>query len=325
MKRGKIPVLVLALIFLCTASGPAQHITRTLDADGCAISIDANVHIPEAAYIAPVYAVATQWREEMLNHLFFGDEAIEYYRQTDFFHPVVDGCLTNGSIMFDNPEKGSVLAHVSGTFEYTSPKLVYDDTYVFWDLAFELPAEIPRLDENASKAADALRAMAISLGLYPGEVMSIRYCDEAFRSEHGLFSDAGYLILMELRLNGVPCYPYHFYSTRDMLVRGSSIQGYVVNGEVQYVSTLHAAGYEMIGNAGTSAALLTVDEAIDKLVQRYSNLIMDGPVHVEQIRLAYAPVPLNNRLYHMEMRPAWCFYTENEIILIDAVTGREIR
>lgn len=324
-KRLRLCLMAAALALGSVVPAQAAHVTQSLETPDCTIWIDAEVYQPSKGNIVPIHAGAMQWSEEILTHLFFDDaDDIEYYRQTG--QPaIVDGNIRNGNIMYDDPDRGSVITHASGTLDYISPKLAYDDTYMFSEMVYEWPDEAPQLDEAALAAADALRQMATSLGLYPGEILTLRYCDEDFRSEYGLSSADGYLIFMELCLDGVPCYPYMIESTLNWPVLGSSILGYVVDNEVIYISTAQSAGYEMLGPTGETAPLMTLDAAIEALHQWYSNLIMTEDVNILQIRLAYMPVLENNQFYHVEMRPAWCFYTDSQIIPLDAITGRLIR
>lgn len=327
MKQKRLRLCLMAATLALGSVVPAQatHVTQSLETPDCTIWIDAEVYQPSKEDIVPIHAGTMQWSEETLTHIFFDDaDDIEYYRQSD--RPaIVDGNIRNGNIIYDDPDRGSIIVHANGSLNYISPKLAYDDAYLFSEMVYEWPDEAPQLDEAALSAADALRQMAESLGLNPGEILTLRYCDEAFCSEYGLSSANGYLIFMELCLDGVPCYPFMIECALEWPVSGSSILGYVVDNEVIYVSTEQSAGYEMLGPTGESAPLLTFDAAIEALHQWYSNLIMNEDVNILQIRLAYVPVLENNQFYHVEMRPAWCFYTDSQIIPLDAITGRLIR
>lgn len=325
MKRFSVVSLVLMLLFLSANPAYATHITRELKTKDCTISIDAVVHQPDVLDAVPIRAVAMQWTEEKLSHFFFDDEDVDFYCQTAKNMPIIDGNLRNGNTMYDDPEKGSVLAYVDGMLEYIAPEMSYDDVYVFEELVYELPVDVPELDEEAQLAVTALKQRVEEIGLFPGEVMSIQYFDETLQAEYDLNGQCGYLIMMELCLNGIPCYPYGYTSTLGTRNCGSSIQGYVVDGQVIYLSTAHCGAYEMIEETGETAQILSLDEAIEMLEKRYANLIMEEDVNITQIRFSYMPITENNMLYHMEMRPAWCFYTESEIISLDAITGKQIR
>ena len=145
-----------------------------------------------------------------------------------------------------------------------------------------------------------------------------------------------YYIEFRPECDGIPTYSGGLlaYGSDDKIVMPSSCKIYISKDGIEYffVSNItETETYEVVN-------IIEYDTAKEWIDKKYSEIIFDGEVKVNDIELVYIPVPLNdleNINKNFETRPFYAFYctiTENydgEIIsndiitYFDAVTGNE--
>lgn len=64
------------------------------------------------------------------------------------------------------------------------------------------------------------------------------------------------------------------------------------------------------GRGATAAAVLTLDEAIQKLEEKFDSMIVEGEWHVDEIEMAYIAVPIEGT-NDARLLPVWRFQTEH--------------
>ena len=319
-----VAVLLATVLAAVPALGEPVRMEREIDADGSSIVIDASVWAPESLEAPVLQARIMEWSEEELRRVFFAGQDVSFTHMEYGDGQLVDGVFANRTTQYDTEDRESLYVHM-GTLEFSGAAFDYHDAGRLDALYLEMPQGQALSGAAYQQAIEAARDKLAQLGLEAGEVIRGYRCDAALRAQWNIQSQDGYWLWLELCLEGLPCYPRGFYlERRDEPVMGSSAWAYVAEGQVLYLSLLGGVGYEVIGREEAEGGPMDLEGAIERLTDKYSGLILDGPAVFDEIRYVYMPVPQPNMLYHVDMRPAWCFMSDSGEVIFDALTGEEI-
>lgn len=134
-------------------------------------------------------------------------------------------------------------------------------------------------------------------------------------------ADDGYLFDMRIIVNGLPVLCSTYILPDDSMVTGGEIfAGYGTTG-IEYLEL-----GEIFQITGKSAEkLLSYQQILEVLVEKYNNLIVESPTVISDVQLAYYPIIENNQ---QKLIPVWAFTekvgSSSRYIYINAINGKEI-
>lgn len=159
-------------------------------------------------------------------------------------------------------------------------------------------------------------------------------------------NDAFYYMIFQLDIHGMACTPtrYNLRNSPEVDVPGSEVR--VIWGK-QGIVSFEVAGvlYEEQKADADAPALLSMEQALERLKQTYAAIILQNETTVTQISLYYVPVIKSSDVNtktgmlvnkQLEMVPAWHFTIQEEyakggktqqhssVVQINAITGKEI-
>ena len=98
-----------------------------------------------------------------------------------------------------------------------------------------------------------------------------------------------------------------------------------------------SGAYDVQEERSLSGPVISLETACDRMAATYDNILVTDPIEIQEIRLEYVPRYINAENYEFEIIPAWVFqgiqetndekggtHTDDVLVLIDAVTGKEI-
>ena len=74
---------------------------------------------------------------------------------------------------------------------------------------------------------------------------------------------------------------------------------------------------------GDAQRVLTLDEALDKVDEKYNSIIMEGDYYINDIQMAYMPIKTDDAGI-VRLIPVWYFQTTHQILLPDKSGTGEI-
>lgn len=308
----------------------AAHVTQTLSSG---VMIDADVYVPESMQkteLPEMRGTGHEVAHEGLSEVFFGGAEVEStvteiadngYFSSDTMHElwqVGDAMLSavGDSAAYSNGRETAAMYLFS---EYASALPFGDNRAVYLtgkNLDF---ATIDEVKEKVQTYIDALGVSVLEPTCYTMDydtmrkVYDGRTALETYDADFDFVieptkEDEQYVLEYPLAVNGMPLGSFDGGSySGDVWVTGTSVKVFYGAEGLNMLSMPYALD---VTDAGTPQPVLTLDEAIQKLEEKFDSMIVEGEWRVDEIEMAYIAVPIEGT-NDAKLLPVWRFQTEH--------------
>jgi len=336
--------------------GPAKSYQTALANN---LKVDATVDQPQAKVIPTLQVTEKGFSKNALIPTFFGSADVNEQKDAS------ETRYSSGENTLRVPEG-------AGSFQYTTPTGTYiysilnnmnsgpDTIFHSNELDFMTSADAVNLAAQTFKKLGITPHMPPKL--YALDPVALQKEQDALMKDKDLkwFIDTGkikfkekwtktdqfYYLVFRVDLQAVPCSPISYtLQNSEVEVPGSEVRVILSKDgivSIQIVGTI----YDEQSKKGDSRQLLAVEQALDRLKEKYDAIILKNELTVTDIALEYAPVIVSSKIdsktgeltnKQTEMVPAWRFtisqkyakageaFTSTTNVLLNAVTGKEIQ
>lgn len=308
----------------------AAHVTQTLSSG---VMIDADVYVPESMQkteLPEMRGTGHEVAHEGLSEVFFGGAEVEStvteiadngYFSSDTMHElwqVGDAMLSavGDSAAYSNGRETAAMYLFS---EYASALPFGDNRAVYLtgkNLDF---ATIDEVKEKVQTYIDALGVSVLEPTCYTMDydtmraVYDGRTALETYNADFDFVieptkEDDQYVLEYPIAVNGMPLAVFDGGSySGDVWVTGTSVKVFYGAEGLNMLAMPYALD---VTDAGTPQPVLTLDEAIQKLEEKFDSMIVEGEWRVDEIEMAYIAVPIEGT-NDARLLPVWRFQTEH--------------
>lgn len=324
------------MLFLMSISAHSEplHIEKTLVTDDVEIIVKADAVIPSAQTL-PIYTIQIKAIDaERLAGIIWPD------RQENIS---VSHSTEDGSTDITWPE-GNNLYVINGMLTYQTPYTLpaYRNPEYYLS-GVGLTSDEISLPKD--EALDQVRALLACVGIdapvvvasysFDKEVLSQLYGDRRKITE----KDEGYYFRFHITENDIPILPHIRTSAyHNYFVFGSGFEITVTGRGIQYFSTIAGCSlYDIVAIQESGAPIHTLDEALEVVSAKYSQIILLEPILINDIGLYYVIEPIiRGSEQQYTLTPAWVFYHRefheesglwldaDPLCIINAITLKEI-
>lgn len=308
----------------------AAHVAQTLSSG---VVIDADVYVPESMQkteLPEMRGTGHEVAHEGLSEVFFGGAEVE---------STVTEIADNGYFSSDTIHElwqvgDTVLSAVGTTVAYSNGREV-TAMHLFSEYANSLPfgdnravyltgknldfATIDEVKEKMRTYIDALGVSVLEPTCYTMDydtmrkVYDGRTALETYEADFDFVieptkEDEQYVLEYPIAVNGMPLAVFDGGSySGDVWVTGTSVKVFYGVEGLNMLAMPYALD---VTDAGTPQPVLTLNEAIQKLEEKFDSIIMEGEWRVDEIEMAYIAVPIEGT-NDAKPLPVWRFQTEH--------------
>lgn len=308
----------------------AAHVTQTLSSG---VMIDADVYVPESMQkteLPEMRGTGHEVAHEGLSEVFFGGAEVE-----STVTEVADSGFFSDTGTQELWQVGdAVLSAVGATAAYSNGRAT-TAMYLFSEYASALPFGDNRavyltgknlgfatIDEVKAKVQTYIDALGVSVleptcytmdydtmrDVYDGRTALETYDADFDFVIEPTKEDEQYVLEYPLAVNGMPLGSFDGGSySGDVWVTGTSVKVFYGAEGLNMLSMPYALD---VTDAGTPQPVLTLDEAIQKLEEKFDSMIVEGEWRVDEIEMAYIAVPIEGT-NDARLLPVWRFQTEH--------------
>ena len=284
----------------------AEHITKTLSSG---VMVDADVYVPEAMRqknLPEMQGTGQEFDFEKLKEVFCAGKTITEEAE-DSYSQDMPGALTEMEKHLST-EDGDYLINICGNaFFYIAAR----DTQDISNLELYKTGE--DLDFATIAEADGeIRKVAEELGISIGD--SVCYTMDTSSMPHYIFE-------YDLLVNGLPLGKFDGGSYSDnVFTPGTYLTAVLDEDGIRHFDVSYVLKETETGDA---QRVLTLDEALDKVDEKYNSIIMEGDYYINDIQMAYTPIKTDDAKT-VRLIPVWYFQTTHQILLPDKSGTGEI-
>lgn len=308
----------------------AAHMTQTLSSG---VKIDADVYVPESMQkteLPEMRGTGHEVAHEGLSEVFFGGAEVE-----STVTEIENNSYFSSDTMYELWQVGdAVLSAVGATAAYSNGRAT-TAMYLFSEYASSLPFGDNRavyltgknlgfatIDEVKAKVQTYIDALGVSVleptcytmdydtmrKVYDGRTALETYDADFDFVIEPTKEDEQYVLEYPLAVNGMPLGSFDGGSySGDVWVTGTSVKVFYGAEGLNMLSMPYALD---VTDAGTPQPVLTLDEAIQKLGEKFDSMIVEGEWRVDEIEMAYIAVPIEGT-NDAKLLPVWRFQTEH--------------
>lgn len=294
----------------------AAHMTKTLSSG---VVVDADVTMPESMQkteLPEMKGTGHEVAHEGLSEVFFGGAEVE-----STVTEIADNGYFSSNTMLELWQVGdTVLSAVGTTVAYSNGREV-TAMYLFSEYASSLPFGDNRavyltgknLDfATIAEADEEIRKVAEELGISVGD--SVCYTIDTSSMPH-------YIFQYDLLVNGMPLGKFDGGSYSDnVFTPGTYLTAVLDEDGIRHFDVSYVLKETETGDA---QRVLTLDEALDKVDEKYNSIIMEGDYYINDIQMAYTPIKTDDAGI-VRLIPVWYFQTTHQILLPDKSGTGEI-
>ena len=269
----------------------AAHVTKTLSSG---VMVDADVYVPESMQkteLPEMKGTGHEVAHEGLSEVFFGGAEVE-----STVTEIADNGYFSSNTMHELWQVGdTVLSAVGTTVAYSNGREV-TAMHLFSENASSLEPTCYTMDYDTMRA------------VYDGRTALETYdADFDFVIEPTKENEQ-YVLEYPIAVNGMPLAVFDGGSySGDVWVTGTSVKVFYGAEGLNMLAMPYALD---VTDAGTPQPVLTLDEAIQKLEEKFDSMIMEGEWRVDEIEMAYIAVPIEGT-NDARLLPVWRFQTEH--------------
>ena len=304
----------------------AAHMTKTLSSG---VVVDADVTMPESMQkteLPEMKGTGHEVAHEGLSEVFFGGAEVE-----STVTEIADNGYFSSNTMLELWQVGdTVLSAVGTTVAYSNGREV-TAMYLFSEYASSLPFGDNRAVYLTGKNLDfatkeKMRAYIDALGVSVLEptcytmdydtmraVYDGRTALETYNADFDFVieptkENEQYVLEYPITVNGMPLGSFDGGSySGDVWATGTSVKVFYGAEGLNMLAMPYALD---VTDAGTPQPVLTLDEAIQKLEEKFDSMIVEGEWRVDEIEMAYIAVPIEGT-NDARLLPVWRFQTEH--------------
>ena len=163
-----------------------------------------------------------------------------------------------------------------------------------------------------AEADGEIRKVAEELGISVGD--SVCYTIDTSSMPH-------YVFRYDLLVNGLPLGKFDGGSYSDnVFTPGTYLTAVLDEDGIRHFDVSYVLKETETGDA---QRVLTLDEALDKVDEKYNSIIMEGDYYINDIQMAYTPIKTDDAGI-VRLIPVWYFQTTHQILLQDKSGTGEI-
>ena len=295
--------------------------------------VDADVTMPESMQkteLPEMKGTGHEVAHEGLSEVFFGGAEVE-----STVTEIADNGYFSSNTMLELWQVGdTVLSAVGTTVAYSNGREV-TAMYLFSEYASSLPfgdnravyltgknLDFATIDEVKEKMRAYIDALGVSVleptcytmdydtmrAVYDGRTALETYnADFDFVIEPTKENEQ-YVLEYPITVNGMPLGSFDGGSySGDVWATGTSVKVFYGAEGLNMLAMPYALD---VTDAGTPQPVLTLDEAIQKLEEKFDSMIVEGEWRVDEIEMAYIAVPIEGT-NDARLLPVWRFQTEH--------------
>lgn len=284
----------------------AAHVTKTLSSG---VVVDADVTVPKAMRqenLPEMQGTGQIVEFGKLKSIFCADKTIIEENESTVVTKSLGSDIDMEQYIYT--ENGDYLTCVGGnSFLYTAARDTQDTSNL------ELYKTGEDLDFATIAEADGeIRKVAEELGISVGD--SVCYTIDTSSMPH-------YVFRYDLLVNGLPLGKFDGGSYSDnVFTPGTYLTAVLDEDGIRHFDVSYVLKETETGDA---QRVLTLDEALDKVDEKYNSIIMEGDYYINDIQMAYTPIKTDDAGI-VRLIPVWYFQTTHQILLPDKSGTGEI-
>lgn len=284
----------------------AAHITKTLSSG---VVVDADVTVPKAMQqqnLPEMQGTGQEIDFEKIKEIFCAGKKITEETEGSY-PPDMPGALTEAEKHLSTEDGDYLLVGCGNSFFYTAARDTQDTSNL------ELYKTGKDLDfATIAEADEEIRKVAEELGISVGD--SVCYTIDTSSMPH-------YVFRYDLLVNGLPLGKFDGGSYSDnVFTPGTYLTAVLDEDGIRHFDVSYVLKETETGDA---QRVLTLDEALDKVDEKYNSIIMEGDYYINDIQMAYTPIKTDDAGI-VRLIPVWYFQTTHQILLPDKSGTGEI-
>lgn len=283
-----------------------EHITRTLSSG---VMVDADVYVPESMQKSALAEMRGQGQlidYEELKSLFCSGKTITEEGEEPW-EMVTPGAMEAVG-KYVSTQDGDYLQRICGnTFYYMTERDIQDiEDLTVYETGKNL--DFASIEETDKTIRDIAEKLNIAVG------KGVCYTIDTSSMPH-------YVFRYDLLVNGMPLGKFDGGSYSDnVFTPGTYLTAVLDEDGIRHFDVSYVLKETETGDA---QRVLTLDEALDKVDEKYNSIIMEGDYYINDIQMAYTPIKTDEAEI-VRLIPVWYFQTTHQILLPDKSGTGEI-
>ena len=283
-----------------------EHITRTLSSG---VMVDADVYVPESMQKSALAEMRGQGQlidYEELKSLFCSGKTITEEGEEPW-EMVTPGAMEAVG-KYVSTQDGDYLQRICGnTFYYMTERDIQDiEDLTIYETGKNL--DFASIEETDKTIRDIAEKLNITVG------KGVCYTIDTSSQPH-------YVFQYEILVNGMPLAMFDGGSYSDnVFTPGTYLTAVLDEDGIRHFDVSYVLKETETGDA---QRVLTLDEALDKVDEKYNSIIMEGDYYINDIQMAYMPIKTDDAGI-VRLIPVWYFQTTHQILLPDKSGTGEI-
>ena len=275
----------------------AEHITQTLSSG---VMVDADVYVPEFMQKSALAEMRGQGQlidYEELKSLFCSGKTITEEGEEPW-EMVTPGAMEAVG-KYVSTQDGDYLQRICGnTFYYMTERDIQDiEDLTIYETGKNL--DFASIEETDKTIRDIAEKLNIAVG------KGVCYTIDTSSQPH-------YVFQYEILVNGMPLAMFDGGSYSDnVFTPGTYLTAVLDEDGIRHFDVSYVLKETETGDA---QRVLTLDEALDKVDEKYNSIIMEGDYYINDIQMAYTPIKTDDA-GGVRMIPAWYFKTTHAVTM----------
>ena len=275
----------------------AEHITRTLSSG---VMVDADVYVPESMQKSALAEMRGQGQlidYEELKSLFCSGKTITEEGEEPW-EMVTPGAMEAVG-KYVSTQDGDYLQRICGnTFYYMTERDIQDiEDLTIYETGKNL--DFASIEETDKTIRDIAEKLNIAVG------KGVCYTIDTSSQPH-------YVFQYEILVNGMPLAMFDGGSYSDnVFTPGTYLTAVLDEDGIRHFDVSYVLKATETGDA---QRVLTLDEALDKVDEKYNSIIMEGNYYINDIQMAYTPIKTDDAEI-VRLIPVWYFQTTHQILV----------
>lgn len=280
-----------------SAQAQSGHVEKTLSSG---VKVDADVYVPESMQqqnLPEMQGTGQEIDFEKIKEIFCAGKKITEETEGSY-PPDMPGALTEAEKHLSTEDGDYLLVGCGNSFFYTAARDTQDTSNL------ELYKTGEDLDFATIAEADGeIRKVAEELGISVGD--SVCYTIDTSSMPH-------YVFRYDLLVNGLPLGKFDGGSYSDnVFTPGTYLTAVLDEDGIRHFDVSYVLKETETGDA---QRVLTLDEALDKVDEKYNSIIMEGDYYINDIQMAYTPIKTDDAGI-VRLIPVWYFQTTHQILV----------
>lgn len=284
----------------------AEHITQTLSSG---VMVNADVYVPESMQKSALAEMRGQGQlidYEELKSLFCSGKTITEEGEEPW-EMVTPGAMEAVG-KYVSTQDGDYLQRICGnTFYYMTERDIQDiEDLSIYETGKNL--DFASIEETDKTIRDIAEKLNIAVG------KGVCYTIDTSAQPH-------YIFQYDLLVNGMPLGKFDGGSYSDnVFTPGTYLAAVLDEDGIRHFDVSYVLKEAETGDA---QRVLSLDEALDKVDEKYNSIIMEGDYYINEIQMAYTPIKTDDAGI-VRLIPVWYFQTTHQILLPDKSGTGEI-